>query len=94
MCTAGTLSSPSRCRRVCDTIVIFGSHHDTDCIAERIESNFKQVSLSEEDYQKLVALGKNNHVRFNIPYTYSPRWDINIWNEPAEQPATHKPKIQ
>ncbi|KAI0732537.1 NADP-dependent oxidoreductase domain-containing protein [Fomitopsis betulina] len=60
---------------------------------ERIESNFKQVSLSEEDYQKLVAIGKDNHVRFNIPYTYTPQWDINIWNEPSEQAATHKPKI-
>ncbi|EPT02531.1 hypothetical protein FOMPIDRAFT_1022863 [Fomitopsis schrenkii] len=60
---------------------------------ERIESNFKQVSLSEEDFKKLVALGKD-HVRFNVPYTYSPQWDINIWNEPSEQSATHKPKIQ
>ncbi|TFY51219.1 hypothetical protein EVJ58_g10681 [Rhodofomes roseus] len=61
---------------------------------ERIDSNFKQVSLSEEDYQKLVSLGKRDPTRFNMPYTYAPNWDINIFNNPAEQAATHKPKVK
>ncbi|KAH9922112.1 Aldo/keto reductase [Fomitopsis serialis] len=61
---------------------------------ERIDSNLKQVSLSEEDYQKLVALGKRDPTRFNVPYNYSPRWDINIFNEPSEQPATTTPKLK
>ena len=64
-----------------------------DC-AERIESNFKQVMLSEEEYQKLIALGKRDPTRFNIPFTYAPNWDINIFNDPAEQGATHKPRVK
>ncbi|KZT72355.1 Aldo/keto reductase [Daedalea quercina L-15889] len=61
---------------------------------ERIESNFKQVTLTEEDYQELVALGKRDHVRFNIPYNYTPRWDINVFDEESEKGATHKPKVK
>ncbi|KIY69782.1 Aldo/keto reductase [Cylindrobasidium torrendii FP15055 ss-10] len=59
---------------------------------ERLTSNFKQVELSDEDYEKIYALGKNEHTRFNIPYLYSkPVWNINIFDEPEEQSAKHKP---
>ncbi|KAJ7731301.1 NADP-dependent oxidoreductase domain-containing protein [Mycena maculata] len=59
----------------------------------RIISNFTQHVLSEMDYEKLTALGQGRHVRFNIPYRYSPGWDISIFDEPAEAKATHKVKI-
>lgn len=32
--------------------------------------------------------------RFNIPYKYSPNWDINTFGEPEEKNATHSVKIQ
>lgn len=32
--------------------------------------------------------------RFNIPYTYNPKWDVNIFDEPVEKPAGFKVKIQ
>ncbi|KAJ7033422.1 NADP-dependent oxidoreductase domain-containing protein [Mycena alexandri] len=60
---------------------------------ERIISNFKQVALSEEDYQKITAIGHGRHLRFNIPYRYSPSWDISLFGEEAEAKATHKVKI-
>ncbi|THV06646.1 Aldo/keto reductase [Dendrothele bispora CBS 962.96] len=56
---------------------------------ERIKSNFQQVELSKEDYETVSAVGKNNYLRFNIPYHYSTRWDINIFGEPEEKDATN-----
>ena len=79
-------------------LVAWGVHRGYSVIpksvqAERIHSNFKQVELSEEDYQAITKVGENNHTRFNIPYRYEPHWDINIFGEPEEAPATHKVKI-
>lgn len=51
---------------------------------ERIISNFQQVELSQEDIDTLNQLGKNSRTRFNIPHHYTPRWNINIFNEPEE----------
>ncbi|KAK7436513.1 hypothetical protein VKT23_000404 [Stygiomarasmius scandens] len=60
---------------------------------ERIISNFQQVELSKEDYEAITSLGKNGHVRYNIPYTYSPKWSINIFNEEVEKGATYSVNI-
>jgi len=60
---------------------------------ERIVSNFKQVELSKEDYELVSEIGKGNYTRFNTPYGYSPKWDINLFDEPLEKPATNKVKI-
>ncbi|KAI0821319.1 Aldo keto reductase [Irpex lacteus] len=60
---------------------------------DRIISNFKQVELTKEDYDAITSIGKNRHFRFNTPYNYNPRWDINIFNEESEQPAGHKVRI-
>ncbi|KIK60786.1 hypothetical protein GYMLUDRAFT_200112 [Collybiopsis luxurians FD-317 M1] len=56
---------------------------------ERIKSNFQQVTLTKEEYDSVTALGKGNHLRFNIPFNYTPKWDINIFNEPDEKAATN-----
>ncbi|KAF8963621.1 NADP-dependent oxidoreductase domain-containing protein [Flammula alnicola] len=62
---------------------------------ERILSNFKQVELSQEDYEKVTSIGANNRTRFNIPLTTNtPVWDINCFNEPEEKGATYKVNIQ
>ncbi|KAI6148435.1 NADP-dependent oxidoreductase domain-containing protein [Pisolithus tinctorius] len=60
---------------------------------ERIVSNFHQVKLDKEDYEKIASIGVNDHKRFNIPITYSPKWDINVFDEPIEKTATHEVKI-
>ncbi|KAF8483916.1 Aldo/keto reductase [Russula ochroleuca] len=52
---------------------------------DRIIKNFEQVTLSKEDYEKISEIGKNNHVRFNIPVTYSPKWMINLFDEAVEK---------
>lgn len=31
--------------------------------------------------------------RHNIPFTYDPKWDVNIFDEPIEKTATFKAKI-
>jgi len=61
---------------------------------DRIISNFKQVTLSPEDYETLTVMGKKTPTRFNTPYHYGTRWDINIFNDPEEQDAKFKPKIK
>lgn len=68
--------------------------HELTPYAERIKSNFKQIELSPDDYEKITLIGKNNHTRFNIPATYKPKWDINLFNEPAEQDATYQVKVE
>ncbi|CAL5869905.1 uncharacterized protein PFLUO_LOCUS4138 [Penicillium psychrofluorescens] len=56
----------------------------------RIRDNFKEVELTPEEVQKVSALGKDRR-RFNIPLTANkPRWNINIFSEDEEQPASHK----
>ncbi|KAJ7478604.1 NADP-dependent oxidoreductase domain-containing protein [Mycena galericulata] len=60
---------------------------------DRIISNFKQVSLTKEDYEKITAIGHGRHLRFNIPYRYEPKWDIALFDEEAEAKATYKVKI-
>lgn len=59
----------------------------------RIKSNFKQVELSKEDYEKITAVGHNNYTRYNIPFTYKPKWDVNIFDEPIEKQASIQVKI-
>jgi len=59
--------------------------------ASRIQENFKEVELSEEDFQKVEEIGKKERRRFNIPYTANkPRWPVNIFDEPEEKEAPHK----
>jgi len=54
---------------------------------DRIIKNFEQITLSKEDYEKISEIGKNNHVRFNIPITYSPKWMVNVFDEAVEKEA-------
>jgi len=60
----------------------------------RIISNFKQVQLSPEDQEAVSSIGKGKHTRFNIPFRYTPNWDINIFGEPEESTATNKVKAK
>ncbi|KAJ5539021.1 hypothetical protein N7513_007353 [Penicillium frequentans] len=58
--------------------------------ASRIQDNFREIELTDEEVAKVSALGKDRK-RYNTPYTANkPRWDINIFGEPEEQPAGHK----
>ena len=57
----------------------------TDWLSDRVVKNFEQITLSKEDYEKISEIGKNNHVRFNIPFTYSPKWSINLFDEVVER---------
>ena len=61
--------------------------------AERIVSNFQQVELSDEDYEKICELGRKNPRRYNVKTMYPPFWDINMFNDPAEATTTNKVKI-
>jgi L-glyceraldehyde reductase len=56
----------------------------------RIAANFQEIELTPEEVERVSALGKEPR-RFNIPYTANkPRWNINIFGEEDEKPATHK----
>ena len=58
-----------------------------DLRTDRIVKNFEQITLSKEDYEQISEIGKNNHIRFNIPITYSPKWSINLFDEVVEREA-------
>lgn len=56
---------------------------------QRIVENFQEVNLTPEEIAKVTAIGKEPR-RFNTPYTANkPRWDINVFGQPEEQPATN-----
>ena len=63
------------------------------CGTERIVSNFQQIELSDEDFEKLTELGRKNPKRFNVKTTYPPYWDINIFNDELEKTTTNQVKI-
>lgn len=59
----------------------------------RIKSNFDQLDLQDQDYQTVTSLvNELGHVRFNIPYTYEPQWDINVFGEEPEKKAKFQVK--
>ncbi|KAK1976377.1 aldo/keto reductase [Colletotrichum cereale] len=55
----------------------------------RIHSNFQEVKISDDDVAAINEIGKQPR-RYNIPITYKPRWNINIWDEEDEKKATNK----
>lgn len=56
----------------------------------RILENFQEVNLTSEEIAKVTAIGKEQH-RFNIPYVANkPRWDIDVFGEETEKPASRK----
>jgi len=63
---------------------------------DRIISNFKQIALSQEDYEEISSIGHNNRTRLFIPcmFSSSSKWDINVFDDPEEKTATFKVNIK
>ncbi|KAF8915494.1 NADP-dependent oxidoreductase domain-containing protein [Mucidula mucida] len=58
---------------------------------DRIKSNFQQVELDQAALDKISGIVKTDgRTRYNVPYFYNPRWDIDIFGEDSEKAATHK----
>ncbi|UPL03961.1 hypothetical protein LCI18_014895 [Fusarium solani-melongenae] len=55
--------------------------------ASRIRENFQEVELDAEAIKELNKLGEQPQ-RFNIPTTYSPKWDIDVFGDEKEKDAT------
>lgn len=61
----------------------------------RIESNFKQVELTDEQYQKVTDIIKlGRRTRYNVPQTYTPAWDINVFDEEVENSVAYQIKME
>ncbi|WFD35861.1 D/L-glyceraldehyde reductase [Malassezia cuniculi] len=61
----------------------------------RIESNFQQVDLTDEEYEEVSSIIKSaGRTRFTLPYVFTPKWDINVFGDDVEKDATHQIKIQ
>lgn len=81
-------------------LIAWGVHRGYSVIPKsvtpsRIESNFQQIELSDEEYNKVSdVVKKYGRTRYTVPYTFSPQWDINVFNEDVEKTATHQVKIQ
>ena len=65
----------------------------TSRIADRIISNFSQITLSQEDYEKVSKIGVGRHKRFNTPGLYKPTWGINLFDEEGEKDIPVRPKV-
>jgi len=59
----------------------------------RIISNFQQIKLSQEDYEKVTSIGHGKYRRYNIPLTYTPKWSVNIFDEEVEKEARVNVKV-
>ncbi|KAH6889295.1 NADP-dependent oxidoreductase domain-containing protein [Thelonectria olida] len=55
----------------------------------RIRENFQEVELDDEAVAALDKLGETPS-RFNIPLTYNPKWDIDVFSDEKEKAATHQ----
>jgi L-glyceraldehyde reductase len=60
---------------------------------DRIHSNFKQIELSEESFEKVSAIGKGRTKRFNLPAKYSPTWRVNTFDEEGEAEFPAQPIV-
>ncbi|CDS00250.1 related to GCY1-galactose-induced protein of aldo/keto reductase family [Sporisorium scitamineum] len=62
----------------------------------RIKSNFDQIELKDEDYEKVTSLyNELGKVRFNNPYAYyQPQWDVNVFGEDSEKDAKYTVKTK
>lgn len=56
----------------------------------RIHQNFQEIKIDDEDVKAINGIGEKEPMRFNVPLTYSPKWDINIWDDEKEKAATGK----
>lgn len=56
----------------------------------RIHQNFQEIKISDEDVKAINEIGEKDPMRFNVPLTYSPKWDINIWDDEKEKAASNK----
>jgi len=59
----------------------------------RIRENFQEVELDEQAIQDLKKLGETPQ-RFNIPATYKPKWNINIYGDEKEKDTVAQVLIQ
>ena len=82
-------------------LVAWGAHRGYSVIpksvtASRIVSNFNQIELSDDEYKAIshIIETAGGHQRFNTPITYTPSWDINVFDEEVEKKATHQIKIE
>lgn len=56
----------------------------------RIAQNFQEIKISDDDVKAINEIGEKDPMRYNVPLTYKPKWDINIWGDEKETAATSK----
>ncbi len=56
----------------------------------RIRENFQEVDLDQQDIDRLNKIGREDKHRFNVPYTYKPGWNVDIFGDASEKAATTK----
>ncbi|KAF8588827.1 Aldo/keto reductase [Ramaria rubella] len=59
----------------------------------RIKSNFQEVELSQEDYDKVSSIRGNEEYRNNIPFRFNPPWDIDIFGDAVESKTINRVKV-
>lgn len=60
----------------------------------RIAQNFQEIKITDEDVKAINEIGEKDPQRYNVPLTYSPKWDINIWNDEKEKTGKNKPVVK
>lgn len=68
------------------------TQHDMTADKTKIRASYaiEEIELSKEDVETISALGRKNPVRYNVPYVYSPQWDIDVFDTPDEKNASVK----
>ncbi|KIY44081.1 Aldo/keto reductase [Fistulina hepatica ATCC 64428] len=76
-------------------LIAWGAHKGYSVIpksvtASRIESNFKEVQLTDQEFEAISKIGREHPIRYNIPYNYKLHWDIDLFGTPDEAGANLK----
>ena len=57
----------------------------------RIESNFKQIELSQADFEAISDIAKKEGAtRFMTPIEVKPKWDVDVFGQEIEKSAKFK----
>ncbi|KAF8919206.1 NADP-dependent oxidoreductase domain-containing protein [Mucidula mucida] len=56
----------------------------------RIEINFQDFILPDEDFEAVSKIGRENPVRYGVPIAFKPRWNIDVFGLEEEKEAEYK----
>jgi L-glyceraldehyde reductase len=48
------------------------------------------IEITDEEFEEIAEVGRKNPIRYNVPFLYTPKWDIDVFDTPEEEKASRK----